>query len=195
ALASHILLEWIGEPYETQEVVHSQLRSTWYLEINPGGVVPALQTDDGWILTENVAILNYLADIFPAQRLGGDGTPLGRAEVNRWLGLINSDVHQSFKPLVRPERYLDDTLRYEELHKHSRLRLRSLFEQLNNQLADREWLAGHRSFADPYLFVTLRWARIKEVDLSGLVHLPLFVQRMRADPGVMAATQQEGLID
>ena len=71
--------------------------------------------------------------------------------------------------------------------------MRGLFEVADRQLAGKQWLAGFRSFADPYLYITLRWAERLQVDLGGLEHLAAFKQRMDADPGVQAALKNEGL--
>lgn len=191
SLADHIVLEWIGQPYEAHRVARDELGST-YLSINPAGVVPALQEDDGWVLTENAAILNYLADKYPQAGLGGDGAR-GRAEVNRWLAYINSDLHPAFRPVFRPERFIEGEAAQETLRNNALVKLRRYYERLDAQLADREWLTGTRSFADPYLFVVLNWAKGKGVDLSGLDHLARFHQRMLQDAGVKAAMQQEGL--
>nr|WP_199041549.1 glutathione S-transferase N-terminal domain-containing protein [Dyella sp. ASV24] len=192
SLSDHIVLEWIGQPYESHRVAREELGSPAYLQLNPSGMVPALQEPDGWVLTENVAILNYLADKFPLAGLGGEGAR-GRAEVNRWLAYLNSDLHPLFKPVFRPERFIDDTAAQEALRTKSVQRLRAYYERIDTQLHGRDWLTGTRSFADPYLFVVLRWAMGKGVDLSGLDNLPRFHQRMMEDAGVKAAMQQEGL--
>jgi glutathione S-transferase len=192
SLADHIVLEWVGATYEAEAVPRDRLTSPEYLKVNPTGQVPALQDDDGWLLTENVAILTYLADRFPEAGLAGEG-PRGRAEVLRWLAYLNSDVHQAFKPLFNPARFVADEAAHAELQANARTRLRGMFERLDARLADRDWLAGTRSIADPYLFVVQRWARGKGVDLSGLDHLERFAQRMREDAGVRAAMKAEGL--
>ena len=72
-------------------------------------------------------------------------------------------------------------------------RLRGLFETADKQLADKAWLAGFRSFADPYFYITLRWAAGTKVDLSGLDNLAAYKARMDADAGVQAALKAEGL--
>jgi glutathione S-transferase len=192
SLADHIVLEWVGATYDAEAVPRDRLTSPEYLKVNPTGQVPALQDDDGWLLTENVAILAYLADRFPEAGLAGEG-PRGRAEVLRWLAYLNSDVHQAFKPLFNPARFVADEAAHAELQANARTRLRGMFERLDARLADRDWLAGTRSIADPYLFVVQRWARGKGVDLSGLDHLERFAQRMREDAGVRAAMKAEGL--
>jgi glutathione S-transferase len=193
SLADHIVLEWIGRPYQTYRVAREELGTPDYLRINPSGVVPALQDDDGWVLTENAAILNYLADLNPEAGLGGDGSPRGRAETNRWLAFINSDLHPLFRPVFRPERFIDDEAAQGALREKSIARLRSYYERLDAQLDGKDWLTGTRSFADPYLFVVLRWAMAKGVDLGGLDNLARFHQRMLEDAGVTSAMQQEGL--
>lgn len=192
SMADHIVLEWIGKPYETHQMARDALRSPDYLKVNPSGQVPALILEDGSVLTQNVAILNYLMDRFPEAKLDGSGTPRDRAEVNRWLCFLNADVHGAFKPLFGPQRFIADESQHAALQNSARQQLRGHFERLNAQLADREWLTGHRSVADAYLFVVLRWAKGKQVDLSGLDHLEAFSARVHADPGVKAAMLAEG---
>jgi glutathione S-transferase len=191
SLADHIVLEWIGKPYTTQRVTREERASAEYKEkINPAGAVPVLE-QDGWLLTQNAAILNYLADSFPEAKLGGDGTPKGRAEVNRWLAFVNSDVHPAFKPLFGSTAYLDDALAIEKTKDAARKTLRTLFERADAQLAGRDWIAGQRSIADPYLFVTLRWAKGQNVDLDGLDNLSKFFARMETDAAVRKVLAEE----
>ena len=192
ALATHIVLEWIGKPYTVQLVQKDDLFKPDYLKLNPNHQVPTID-EDGWVLYENAAILNYLADKFPEARLGGDGTPRSRAEVNRWLAIINSDMHPAFKPLFGATDFLGDQGMIKKTHDTARARLRVYFEQMNKQLGKHEWLAGTRSIADPYLFVLLRWAKGVKVDLSGLDNLKKFEQRMRADASVQKALKAERL--
>ena len=192
ALGTHIVLEWIGKPYELALIQKADLDKPEMLKRNPNHTVPILE-EDGWVLFENAAILNYLADKFPEAKLGGDGTPRGRAEVNRWLAVINSDVHPAYKPLFGATNYLEDKAMIEKSHANARKVLRTYFARLDKQLEGRDWLAGSRSIADPYLFVTLRWAKAVNVDLSGLENLKKFEQRMRADAGVQRALKMQGL--
>lgn len=192
SLADHIVLEWIGKPYEAQKMTREGLKSAEYLKLNPAGAVPTL-VHDGWALTQNAAILNYLADTFPESGLGGDGTPRSRAEINRWLGFVNADVHPAFKPLFGATAYLEDPVIVGKTKDAARTSLRSLFERADRQLEGREWLTGSRSIVDPYLYVVLRWARSMDVDLSGLSNLDAFKQRMEDDPGVQKVLGAEEL--
>ena len=193
SLADHIALQWTGAPFEAQIVSRAERKEPWYLALNPAGAVPLLQEGD-WVLTQNAAILNYLADKFPKAGLGGDGTPEGRAEVNRWLAFINSDLHPAFKPIFGATAYLGDQAAIELSQQNARQQLRGHFERIDAQLAGKDWLTGSRSIADPYLFVVTQWAKKTGVDLSGLDNLARFDAHMAADAGVQAALKAEGLL-
>lgn len=190
SLASHIVLEWIGAPYDTHRLSREELKSEAYRRISPLGAVPALEVD-GWVLTQNAAILGFLADSFPAARLGGDGTPKGRAQVNHWLAFVNSDVHPAFKPLFGATAYLADEAAIGKTRAHAKQVLRGLFERVNAQLQGRDWIAGTRSIADPYLFVTLRWAHAAQIGLADLKDLGRFFERMHGDAAVVKAIGEE----
>ena len=193
SLADHIVLEWIGRPYEAIRVTREERKQPAFLAINPAAAVPALD-HDGFVLTQNAAILNYLADLHPEAGLGGDGTPRARAEVNRWLAFANSDVHPAFHPLFGSTAYLGDDAMVERSKVAARDKIRTLYARADAHLAGRSWLANDtRSIADPYLYVTTRWARMTGVDMAGLAHLDAFSARMEADAGVQAALRAEGL--
>ncbi len=191
SLADHIALRWIGQPFEVQVVSREQRKTPEFLALNPAGAVPVFE-DGGWVLTQNAAILNYLADVFPQAKLGGDGTPRSRAEVNRWLSFLNADVHPTFHPFFGSTAYLGEE-GAAKTKEASAKKLRGYFERLDAQLAGQDWLTGQRSIADPYLYVVLRWAKSVGVDLSGLGNLDAFARRMAEDAGVREALRAEGL--
>lgn len=192
SLSDHIVLEWIGRPYEAIRVSREERRTPGFLKLNPAGAVPVLDVD-GWLLTQNTAILNYLADRFPDSGLGGDGTPESRARINQWLGIANADIHPAFHPFFGSTAYLEDPAMIERTQQASRTKLRGLFEAVDRQLDGRDWITGSRSIADPYLFVVTRWARAMDIDLAGLESLDRFFHAMGADAGVHRALAQEGL--
>jgi glutathione S-transferase len=192
SLSDHIVLEWIGKPYETVKVGRDDRKNPEFLAINPAGAVPALE-HDGWVLTQNSAILNYLADLNPESGLGGDGSAKSRAEVNKWIAFSNSDVHPSFYPLFGSTAYLEDAALIDKTKDAARAKIRTLYERADAHLADKQWLAGSRSVADPYLYVTYRWAIGSGVDVSGLDNLAAFASRMEADPAVQKVLRDEGL--
>ena len=193
SLSDHIALEWIGKPFEVKVLTRTEAKEPEYLKINPVGAVPAL-VDGDLALTQNAAILNYLADLNPESHLGGDGTPKSRAEVNRWLSFFNADVHPAFHPLFGSTSFLEDATAIEKTKDAARKKLHGLFARANAQLEGKDWLTGSRSIADPYLFVTLQWAKKLGLDLSDLHNLSAFDQRMAADAGVQRAMRTEGLI-
>lgn len=190
SLADHIVLRWTGVAHEAVLVSAEATKSADYLRMNPNGNVPLLLHDD-FVLTENAAILAYLADLQPQAGLLGDGSLRGRAEVMRWLAYLNSDVHGAFKPLFSPARYLPDETYAEALASQARLQVTEHLRRLDRQLRDRDWLAGGRSIADPYLFVMLRWALRKDIALAPFPNLLGFLARLQQDPDVRAAIAEE----
>ncbi len=190
--ADHIALQWTGQPYEVELLDKDSMKAPAYLAINPAGAVPAV-VDGSFVLTQNSAIMGYIADSYPQAGLAGDGSPQQRAEANRWLAFVNSDVHPAFSPLFGPAKFIGDESQYDAVRDAARKRLRGLFETANRQLADKPWLAGFRSYADAYFYITLRWAAGAKIDLTGLDNLSAFKTRMEADPGVQAVLKAEGL--
>ncbi|MCY1514098.1 Glutathione S-transferase GST-4.5 [compost metagenome] len=193
SLASHIVLEWIGKPYEAHKLSRDELKGPEFLKVNPLGAVPAL-SDGDWTVTQNAAILEHLAEQAPQSKLMGDGSSRARAEVRRWLGFINSDVHKTFSMIFGAPRFLSEESAQKELAGSASKLLTKLFSQLDAQLAGKPYLTGDApSIADAYLYVVLRWARAKEVDLSGQDNLAAFFKRMEADKAVQTALAAEGL--
>jgi len=191
SLADHIALRWAGAEFDVVTLAHDALKKPDFLAINPAGAVPVLKVGD-WVLTQNVAILNYIADSYPAARLGGDGSAKSRAEVNRWLALLNADLHTSFVPLFGAYEHLGEEVAG-KLKEAAKTRIQGLFARLDAQLQGQDWLTGTPSIADPYLFVVMRWALWMKIDLSALSNLNAFFARMSENPGVQAALKAEGL--
>lgn len=190
SLADHIVLQWTGIDHEAVRTDPQAIKSDEYLRLNPNGNVPLLVHED-FVLTENAAILSYLAELRPELALLGDGSVRGRADVTRWLAYLNSDVHGAFKPLFSPARFLPDESLAAALGEQARLQVDLHLQRLDRQLEGKDWLTGARSIADPYLFVMLRWAIRKRIALDRYQHLLAFMVRMYEDPGVRAAIADE----
>jgi glutathione S-transferase len=190
--AVHIVLQWAGGPFEVEILDGPAMKAPPYLAINPAGAVPAM-VDGDFVLTQNAAIMGYIADTRPQAALGGDGSPRQRAEATRWLAFVNSDVHPAFKPIFAPVRYIGDESQHDAVKVAAQAMVRGLMETADKRLAGNAWLAGFRSFADPYFYMTVRWALRAGVDMSGLDNVAAFKARMDADPGVQAALRAEGL--
>lgn len=190
-LASHIVLAWIGKPYTAQEVSRTELKEPAFLALNPLGSVPVL-VDGDRVLTQSSAILEYLAELEPTANLIGS-TPGERAEIRRWLALINADIHRHFGLLFGIKGYVQSESAQNELRENIVPKLHRFFEPLNQQLEGKDWITGRRSIADPYLYTVLRWADVMKIDLSDLQNLSRFKQRMETDSGVQQALKEEGL--
>lgn len=194
SLAAHIVLEWIRTPYRAVRMGDDSAESPAYRSRDGASTVPMLEHGD-FVLRENVAILGYLADLHPEARLIGDGSPRGRAEVMRWLGLLDGDVRKAFLPLLPASFFLAKSLPLSAPAQGARRYLQGCLARLDEQLAGRDWLVGTRSVADPYLLVILRWAADLDIGLYGLEHLMHFARRMEDDPGVQAAiAAEEGVL-
>jgi glutathione S-transferase len=150
-----------------------------YLAINPLGLVPALRLDDGAVLTENSAILGYLADRYWPTDIEA------RARLQRWIGFVNSELHTgAFSAILSPR--TSDEVRGYALEK-----ARARFAYLDQILADREHLNGPFSVADGYLFVILNWTRVRGPDLADYPHLAAYRERIAARPDVARAFSEE----
>jgi len=142
--AIHVDLCWIGQPFEVQVMDAEGMKGPAFRALNPFGSVPVL-VDGDFVLTQNAAIVGYLADLFPGAGLAGDGSPRQRAEANRWLSFVNSDLHPAFKPMFGPAGFIGEESQYDALRAAARIRVRGLFEGADRVLRDRQWLAGFPS--------------------------------------------------
>ncbi len=191
SLSPHIValecgLDFTQVNVDLQKKVTEQGEDYW--QINPKGQVPALQFDDGSILTEGVAIVQYLADLKPDRNLLAPTGSLTRYHTLEWLSYVSSELHKGFSPLFRP-----DTP--EEYKAIARVQLEKKYQQVNEALQDKQWLLGLRfTVADVYLFVVTRWAKAIKLDLAGLDALEAWFSRVAERPAVQAALKAEGLV-
>ena len=155
-----------------------------YLAINPLGLVPALRTDDGEVLTENAAILQYVADRFPDARLA-PSAGMARARLQQWLSFIGTELHKAlFVPLL--DRKAPDAMKaYTQEKGQSRL------VYLDNYLAGRDHVLEQFSVADGYLFTVLNWHIATPVDLARWPAVKDYHTRMRERPSIARALAEE----
>ncbi|MBR1375530.1 MAG: glutathione S-transferase N-terminal domain-containing protein [Cardiobacteriaceae bacterium] len=191
SLTCHIALEWTKSSYEIENI-RAKLKSEEYEKINPMMNVPCL-VDDDFVLTQNVAILKYLDDKFPAANLFASSDIKGKAKVMKWLAFCNSDLHTAFVPLFAPQKFVTSENALQELKNNASTRIKNLLNTVNNQMQDRDFLADKKSVADAYLFVILGWCKALQLDISEYSNLTAFVAIMAEDEGVKAALSQEGL--
>ena len=191
SLASNIALREAGLKFELVKVDrHTRKTSDGhdYNEINPKGYVPALALDNGETLTENVAVLQYIADHSPASKLAPAAGTMERHRLVEWLAFISSEIHKAFSPLFR-EDATDATKQYTLANLTRRL------EHLNRMLANKKFLMGEQfTVADCYLFTVLSWSPHVKVDLAKWPELKRYVESIGQRPHVIEALKAEGLI-
>jgi glutathione S-transferase len=155
---------------------------------NPHGYVPALELDDGTILTEGPAIVQYIADKVPEKHLAPANGTIDRAKMQGWLNFVSTEMHKGFSPLFNPAMP-------EEAKKLARDKLAQRFTVLDKHFATNQYLCGKDySLPDAYAFVVLNWAKPTNVDLSPYKNLLAYHARIGARPAVQAAMKAEGLL-
>lgn len=191
SLSAHIVLHEVGLPFEIEKVdlkAKTTESGADYLKINPKGYVPALLLDDGQVLTEVGAVLQYIADRKPAARLAPEAGTMPRYRLAEWLTFISSEVHKSFSPLFAPTTP-------EEYKTIMRQKLQLRLGYVNEQLAGKQYLMGDQfTVADAYLFVVVNWSRAMSVELTTFANLQQFQERVVKRPAVQAAMKAEGLV-
>ena len=159
-----------------------------YWKVNPRGYVPALELDNGQILTEGPAIVQYLADSKPDAGLAPQNGTFERYRLQEWLNFLTSEIHKQFSPLFKP----NTPAEYKTIVKEI---LAARFDWLDQQLAGKAYLMGKQfSVADAYAFVLLGWTKPLQIDLARWPNLAAFHQRVGARPKVQEALHAEGLL-
>lgn len=194
SLAIHIILEWIGEPYEAEAVTRERTKSPEYLKLNPAGAVPAL-ADGGRVYTQNSAIQKYLIEKYPRANLGPDPTPEGHYELNHWHGFLGGDLHPGFRPYFAPQRFHPDESAHQAIRAAAFANLQRLYGIADRHMNGRNHvIAGRRTVIDAYLFTFSSWvARAFPNRLGDFPHLNRFVANLLEDPGVARALADEGV--
>ncbi|EKT4524663.1 glutathione transferase GstA [Pseudomonas putida] len=190
SLSPHIVLNELGLPYSVEKVDlkhHTTADGADYYTINPKGYVPALQLDNGEVLTEGPAIVQYLADQKPQANLLPPAGSLERARVQEWLNFIGTEVHKTLAALFNPS--ITPEARSKTIDTFGR-RL-GFVEQA---LQGKDYLTGQTfSVADAYLFTIVNWAPMLGIDLSPWPTVVQFQKRVANRPAVQKTLQAEGL--
>ncbi len=191
SLATRILLNEMGIPAD-YEAVNLKTKKTEtgrdYLTLNPKGVVPALQLENGVVLTENAVIMQYLADHYQAINLLPALDDFNRYRVLEWVNFITTDLHKGFSPLFNSQ--VPEPLKQQIFIPL----LMAKFNYVDRCLHHHDYLCGkHFTLPDIYLVVILRWARVLKLDMSGLPHLQAYQTALETRQSIVDALQQEGL--
>ena len=191
--ASHIGLEESGAAYEVKPVAlaKGEQRTEAYLKINPRAKVPALKLEDGSILTENTAILSYLALRFPEKQLFPKD-PAGQARCISHMAWLSNQVHPSFTHINRPERFADDVGAHAALKETGRKNFWANLREIDGLLAGKQWVQGAQfTVCDPYTLVFYGWGTRIELPMKELKNYTAWKDRMMSRPAVMKVLRKE----
>lgn len=187
SLAPHIVLRELGLPFEMIRVNNQTKRTADgrdFREINPKGYVAALQLDNGEVLTEGPAILQFLADQVPGNDVAPAAGTWQRARLQEHLNFISSEIHGASAPLFSAEIP-------QSVKAIFRQRLFERLDYLNLQLDRKNYLIDTFGIADAYLFTVLTWLPTFDIDIAEWPALATYMQRIGARPSVLAAIAAE----
>lgn len=189
SLAVHIVLREAKYKFDLEKVDLAAKKTESgedYLAVNPKGYVPALKLDDGAVITEVGAIIQYLADEKPRRGLAPKPRTPERYKLLEWLNFTAAEIHKAlgdfFNPKMTPE------WREAKLE-----RLGKRLDFLDKALGSNEYLMGEFSVADAYLFTVLNWTHLQKIDTSGWPNIQAFMRRVAERPTVKKAMKAEGL--
>jgi glutathione S-transferase len=153
--------------------------------VNPLGLVPTLRTDDGLLLTEDAAILQYVADRFPQSGLG-TGPGMERSRLQQWLCFIGTELHKGlFIPIL-------DKTAPPDMKTHVLGKNLSRLDYLHNYLGGRDYLLDHFSVADAYLVTVINWTMATPpIELAKWPAVKAYYERLRARPSIARAIAEE----
>ena len=156
-----------------------------FRKVNPLGLVPTLRTDDGTVLTENAAILQYVADHFPEAGIA-TGPGMERSRLHQWLCFIGTELHKGlFIPLL--DKKAGPEVKSWVLNKNL-----SRLDYLENYLKGRDYLLDHFSVADAYLVTVINWTMATPpVELAKWPTVKAYYERLRARPSIAKAIAEE----
>lgn len=196
SLVTHIILQELGASFTPVEVSWSRDLNVKELEkLNPWGSVPTLQTDQGIVITQNIAILEYLADQNPQKELLAKPGSVERAQTMSWLAYAAADFHKSFSPIFQAEKYSDDEDTQNRIKEIGVKGVRDHLDYLNQSLEAKDFITGHRfTIADAYLFVILGWCEWAQINIAEYKNVKSYYGRVWERPAVQKALKAEGSI-
>jgi glutathione S-transferase len=194
SMASHICLEELGMPYETQRLnlANGDQRKPEYLALNSRGRVPTAVVD-GKVLTENVGIMSYFGGGYGQGRIWPKDTWHQAALVSTMAWLSNT-VHTTFARVLRTERFVDGEGPQAALKEKSREAYGEYLKEIDGLLAGRKWTIGnHYTVADGYLLVFYRWGNRLEFPVKSMANYTRLVKEVMGRPAVSRVMADEGV--
>ncbi|CTQ32801.1 glutathione S-transferase family protein [Jannaschia rubra] len=193
SLSPNIAVAWLDAPVDIHTMAYGDHKKDAYLAINPKAKVPAVQFDDGDVLTEAAAILAWLGAEHGSEGYARD-TDLGRKEAEA-LSYMTSEVHAAYGGHFGPQNLAETEDGQAEVKRKAYETLAGHYERLNGTLRDNggEWYLGKRSFADTFLYVLTRWIDQTPLSYGDYPALKSHMARMEADEGVRLALKRQNM--
>jgi glutathione S-transferase len=194
SLASHIALEEVGLPYETQklDLAAGDQRKPEYLRLNPRGRVPTLVVD-GNVLTENVGILTYFGGGYSQGKLWPKDT-WHQAQAVATMAWLSNTVHTTFAHIFRAARYADDPAVQEVIKAKATQTATDLLKEIDSLLASKKWcITNQYTVVDGYLLVFYRWGNRSKMPVREMKNYSALIDRVMARPAVKKVMADEGI--
>jgi len=195
SLAPHIVLEEAGLPYEYQAVRKTEPSFEEVKRLNPMAQVPVLAFDDGRILTQNSAILHWVAAQVPDKGLLPKEGTFERAKADEWIAFLGTTVHPAYSPLFNPAGVVTDPSQHDDARRLAKARVERGLGIAEERLSKGPWALGENfSVVDPYLFVFFSWAApVAKIDLAPYPNLQRHAEALKGRPAAQRAMAAEGL--
>jgi glutathione S-transferase len=193
-MSCHITLEMTHTPFELVYVGKNADEKTRaeFLKVNPLGAVPAVLFDDHKVLTQNIAILEYIADQKPEAKLIAPTGTWERAEIMKWLSFVAADLHKSFSPLFRLSSISANPEAQSDIKKWAFANIEKYLSLLEKHLSDKTYLVGeHFTIADAYLFTVYQWSKPVGFPVEKFTALNAYSDRIAALPAVKKVHERE----
>ena len=191
--ASHIGLEEAGAQYQERPTLlaKGEHKTEAYMKVNPRGKVPALDVD-GRVITENTAILTYIARRFPEKKLLPDD-PVAFAQCISYMAWLSNTVHPSFGHFFKPEKYASSESAQSDVKQMGKQSFFENLKEIDSILAGKQWVMGDQfTVADPYSIVFYGWGVRAELPVQELKSYTAWKDRMLARPAVRKVLESEG---
>jgi glutathione S-transferase len=193
SMASHVALEEAGASFEAKKIniFTGEHLKPEYLAINPRAKVPALRFDDGQVLLESTAILDWVGTAYPDRNLLG-GDALERAQTIAMCAWLSGTVHPAFSQFVHPERVTAELDGHAAVKAHAKESFWSYLQEIDAMLADRPWIMGKQfTVADPYALVFYPWGRESGLPIGDLTNFAAMKDRLIERPAARKALERE----
>lgn len=183
SIVAQVALTWAQAEHEVVKLDFAGTKTPEYLSLNPQGTVPLLD-DNGFLITQNMGILNYLNQVYPDAKLFGGGDLKEQTQVQQWFALTNADIHSKMGLLFKTAQLIETEQAQASLKANVKTQLHQLYALWDKHLQTQADKA--LTIADVYVAVTMNWAKFHEMDLSDLPALNALYERVMSDKAVQA---------